>query len=276
MRLEDIEAKIADGEVQSVTEGQGGKCYVVEIDGEKFLHKNYPTYPPFEGEEARKFARFKSFKFGMPSTCYINDDITAEQRASKEFSTMREWERLGIATPDAVLQRGSSIVYKFMPGKSFSKEMDGETLNEEAFGRVLDCFHDIRRVARERIDIDLLHNDPFVDNFFYDAEREKVVPLDPAKVLVKRYFGETDGRINLFSLCKIFHLNTTSENQAHYLKQAVDRFTSNERLTVSKLNTDPEEARTYLQAMGTKWGAHNLSVYYSRDVLGVIQNALTK
>lgn len=276
MILEAIEREINAGRAVPVAEGCGGNCHVVEVGGKKFLHKKYPTHPTGEGEESVERARFNSFKFGMPSTCYIDNNVSAAQRAKKEFSTIQAWNRIGISTADPIACEGNRIVYGFMHGYSFANSMNGESLNEKDFGRILNCFHSIRGIAGRMRDIELLHNDPFADNFSYDEQRKSVVPLDPGKVLVNDDFDITDGRINLFFLCKIFHLRTTLENQEHYLKQAVERMTSKERSTVHSLNTDPTEARAYFESMGTKWGAHKLSVYYSRETLGAIERVLTK
>jgi len=277
MELSDIERKIESRDFVAVREGRGGKCSIVELNGQKYFHKEYPTFPPDPEDVAAERAEFNGYKFGMPSTCYIDNDVTAADRAAKEFTTMRAWSDLRIATPKAVFQEGGRLVYEFMPGNSFANSLDGVMFVPVPFGRVLDCYHRIRRVAAENgEDIELLHNDPFVDNFFYDSSKHAVVPLDPAKVLVPRGFKETDGRIALFSLCKLFHLDTTPDNHRAYLVQAVDRFSGEERQAIAELNTDPREAREYFESKGKKWGAHRLSIYYSRETLGAIQDALTK
>ena len=276
MLLDRIEGEIEAGRASPVAEGFGGNCHIAEVDGRKYLHKKYPTHPSDEGEEANERARFNGFKFGMPSTCYIDNNVSAAQRALKEFSTILAWNRIGLPTAKPIACKGDRIVYGFMNGFSFANTMNGATPNGSDFGRILDCFHSIRSVAGRTRDVELLHSDPFADNFFYDIERDRVIPLDPGKVLIRDDFYITDGRINLFFLCKIFHLRTSPGNQGYYLTQAVDRLSTRERETVASLNTDPAEARAYFESMGTKWGAHKLNVYYSREVLDAIDEALLR
>ncbi|MDP2629039.1 MAG: hypothetical protein Q8P15_04055 [Nanoarchaeota archaeon] len=289
MRLEDIEQEIKSGNAFKVEGGRGGNSHIVNLNGKKYFHKYRSEYPPFKGLSKIEFALFNYCKYHLPSTVYLNNGATAEERIKKEVSTIKLWNLHGIPSPKIVLHSKNSIVYEFMEGFSFGNSFNGEKLNEEDFGRILDCYSNLRRVAKEKKDIELLHPDPYADNFFYNESKEIVIPIDPGNVVKKKDFEEIDTRINLFFLCKIFHLKTTQENKLHYLKQTADRFTKKEKEIMHALNTNPWFKRNYLELQnkwariadyaGLKnrnWGVERLRIYYSAEVRESIQKELIR
>ena len=88
-------------------------------------------------------------------------------------------------------------------------------------------------------------------------------------------FKEIDARLNLFFLCKIFHLKTTSEIRRFYVEQAVRRLTKEESQLISKLYIDPREQRAYFEAQNLPKD-NVIDIYYRKDIRDIIQAALKK
>lgn len=266
-----------------ITTRRAGQSRVAMIDGRKVFRKEYPSFLERGRCLELEFKMFEHFKYSMPSTSYINHHISPEARAEKEERTIQKWTKAGINAPKIISREGSAILFEFMEGQSIDDLLATPELQTGHFDGFLDSFHEIRARAKKSNDPDMLHSDPHAGNFFYDAEKCQIIPLDPGIVPKESMlFQELDDRLNLFSLLKLFHLRTGNKNIAGYLNQAVGRLNSDEKERISKINRFPLTAWTYfnIHNISTKLlkqfnhGANRLSVYYSLKTVHRVGEAL--
>ena len=276
-----IEEEIESGRAVKVTGTlSAAEDFIVETLHGKVFYKKYQ--PRDKTKDAAKDAsvanaeKFNQAVYSLPATANIDINIPLENKVAAEVMATLRWRSLGLPFQDILHYDGRfTIIFRHLNGYSFDKVLNGAGYTN-AFSRVLDSFHNIRRRAIELGNSEVLHSDPYANNFFYDEDKGLVVPFDSSKVNRREMgFEEIDARLNLFFLCKLFHLKVSDDTRASYLAQSVDRLAKNERRLISRLYVDPKEQREYLEAQKLP-GENIIDIYYRTDVRYTIQSALTR
>src|SRR3989344_6722554 len=236
-----IEEAIAQGRAVPVTGTlSAAKSFIVQIPEGKFFHKQYQQRKKVKdatgGAQIEDKEKFNLAVYSLPATANIEIGIPLEAKVASEVMATLRWRSLGIPSQELVYYDGKfTIVFRYLNGYSLEKVLDGPD-NPPQFSQVLDSFHAIRRKAKELKNPEILHSDPYANNFFYDQDRKIVIPFDSSKVNKNSMsFDEIDARLNLFFLSKIFHLKTDDKTRLGYLAQSADRLTTEERQAISAL-----------------------------------------
>ena len=272
--IDEGRATLVGGTLSSATD------FIVKTEQGKFFYKEYQIREKVK--DASKDAKisdpkkFNKMVYSLPATSNIEIGIPLETKVASEVMATLRWRSLGIPTQDLVHYDGQRLmVFKHMEGHSLEKVFNGP-YQETIFSKLLDAFHNIRKIAMKSKNPRILHSDPYANNFFYNSETGLVVPFDSSKVNKSDMsFDEIDARLNLFFLCKIFHLKTDPETHRKYVDQSVERLTREERELISDLYFDPVEQREYFEAQNLPTD-NVIDIYYRTDVRDIIQTALKK
>jgi len=270
---------VARGPLAVSVFGGRGHSKIFEYDGRKYFYKDYSGngYPPIRGLKGLEFKLFEKVKYDIPSTRQLTPHLSPTERCQKEVSTIQKWADEGIETPKIIAFGDTYIVYNFMVGRGLNEILEGD-LNISDFEKMVNVWQRIRAGAIKYKDVEMLHPDPYPDNFFYDEQRKLVLPIDPGKGIVTGMpFDEVDARLNLFMLQKIFGIKTSGENQKRYLQIVAESFSDEDKKKTADIcceNTAKQKAALNETAKRYGLGAKGLLIYC--DHLDEIREALYK
>ena len=256
------------------------RSYIINTPNGKIFHKRYEVREKVKDSakdttlvEPEKFNRMV---YSLPATANININIPLEMKVASEVMATLRWRNLGLPCQDLLHYDGKfTTIFRYMNGYSFEKVLNGP-VNSKEFCKVLDSFHYIRKKAKEFKNPEILHSDPYANNFFYDSDRDIVVPFDSSKVNKRNMeFDEIDARLNLFFLSKLFHLKTDEDAKLAYLNQSVERLTRQERRLISRLYFDPIEQRKYFESKDLQKD-NVIDIYFRKDVRDNILHFLNR
>jgi 3'(2'), 5'-bisphosphate nucleotidase len=279
--LDMIEESVNTGKAELITGTLSrAKNYIVDTPSGKIFYKKYGRGLGSVRDAAKdaKISNSEEFNkkvYTLPAISNIEYDALLQDKVASEAMASVRWKKLGLPSKELLYYDGDLVlIFRHMNGYSFEKVLNGPP-NPEAFGRVLDCWQRIRKKAKENDDEKILHSDPYANNFFYDEERDLVVPFDSSKINKKGMdFDEIDARLNLFFLCKIFYLKTDWDTKVAYVRQTTESFSEEERKLMKELYIDTAETREYLEKLNLPED-NVIDIYFRKDVRDIIQEALS-
>lgn len=168
----------------------------------------------------------------------------------KEVRTIKAWKDAGIIVPEIIEHNHNAAAYEYIRDSiDYLKLLqDGAGLKE--FRALADTHHEIRALAKSKINTDLLHSDLNPSNFLYIHSKNLAIPIDPhLAIKSEKSFEEVDAILNLSFLYRLFDLQIEQTSLRTYLKEFAERLEPSEAELMREYNQEKTNNPTAIAAM---------------------------